>query len=204
MPLSDPIYNSFRFYLPNSFIYDGVREKFDSYFKAVSLPYHDIVDYLNSTIINARLPGLSDPGTRPQVQQFSKEEGSGRTRTFTTALQTKESLTKEITISFLLKNSYLNWLICYSQFVAHLDREEKLMTFLPNVFLQIFDDNDNIIIELIYKEISIKSISDVDFRKQDIGVITREFTMVLAFNDFDLKFNMDKIQFNRDSTLHEY
>lgn len=159
---------------------------------------------MNSTITNAKLPGLSDPGTRPQIHQRSKAEGSGRTRTFTTALQTKESLTKEITVSFNLKNSYLNWLLCYAQFVAHLDRIEPDRVFLPDVYLQIFDDEDNIIIELIYKEISIRSVSDIDFRKQDVGLITREFEMVLAFNDFDLKFNMDKVQSHRDASKHEY
>ncbi len=101
----------------------------------------------------------------------------------------------------------MNWLILYAQFNSHLDRkegDELDRPHLPNVFLQIFDDEDNIIIELIYKEISIRSISDIDFRKQDVGLLTREFEMTLAFNDFDLKFNMDKIQSHRDASKHEY
>lgn len=196
--ISDPIYSSFRFYFPKSFIFDPVREKFDKYFRAINLPYRDIVDYLNSTVINAKLPGIRDNGTRPQTHS------QGRTRTFPTALQTKELLIKEVSISFQLKNSYLNWLILYSQFVAHMDRVEKTKVFLPDVNLQIFDDEDNILIELIYKEVQIRSISDIDFRKQDVGLVTREFEMVLAFNDFDIKFNMDNTQSNRDSNKHEY
>lgn len=199
--IGNPIYSSFRFYLPRGFIYDSVRSDIKTWYKATDLPYKDITDYLNGTIINAKIPGLVDQGTREQTKD------GGKTSSYPSGLLLKSQIDKQLVVTFKLKNNYLNWIILYRQFLDWFERRDKAEegnVFLPNVYMHFFDEEDNIIIEMIFKEVQIRQLADLDFRKQDNGIIARDFDLTLAFNDFDLKFNMDKGQSNRDDNLHVY
>lgn len=197
--LSNPNWASFRFYFPQDWLLPNTRSKIDKQLKYNDLPYTTAIDYLNSTIVNSKIPGMSDPGTAKQVH------GKGDTRTFASGLKTSTLLEKTITLNFKVKASYFNWVIMYLQQIEYLERKAiDSKPFLPNVYLQIMDDEDNIIIELIYKDIQFRKISDLDFDKQNNGITSRQFTIDLAFNDFEINFLFDKVQSHRKSSDTEY
>lgn len=88
------------------------------------------------------------------------------------------------------------------EYLDHRATSDKI--YLPDCHLHIYDDEDNIIMQLIYKGVGFRSISDIDFRKTDRGIISKEFDLVLSFNDFFIDFNFENFQSTRNADDHEY
>lgn len=198
--LANPILSSFRIRLPKSFISEEVRTETSEYLKNLSLPYPDVSDYLNDSIIAGRVPGLSDPGTQQQTYNH------GQTKTFTSGLAVESLIDKELVISFRML--YINWMILYKEMFHRLLRSRKSSNadkvFSPDIYLQLFDDEDRMIMEIVYREIQFRRLDDMDFKKQENGLISRTFDMTLGFNSIDVIFNTDSIQHWRSDEQHVY
>lgn len=199
--LSGPIHSNFRFYFPADYFYPKVLEQFIPIYRNSALPYTSIPDFVNDTIINAFMPGLSDPGTKPQVHH------QGNFRTFRSGLKSEESISKEFDVTFKLSNNYLNWLIMRENSIEYLkfkSRAEGDETFHPDMMLHVLDDNDNIIMQLIYKDVRFIELSGIEFNKQRNGIGSKEFTMKFAFNSWQFANNFSNIQDQRSTQAHEY
>ncbi len=61
--ISNPVQNSYYLALPKEFIYDSIRQKMGDIYKYGHLPFHDIIDYINYTMVSANIPGITDQGT---------------------------------------------------------------------------------------------------------------------------------------------
>lgn len=157
-------------------------------FVDMDFPFESPVDFINSTNTTVSLPDLTDPGTAEQIWQ------QGRKKTYKGGVMPKERITeKTINLSFELKNDFMNWIILYLQFMAFLDHSaSKDRVFLPNVFAHIYDERDNVIVEMVYSQITFRKIDRLEFNRQQQGIMPRSFNVILAFNDFDINFNMDK------------
>ena len=195
--ISDPIKSSFRLFLPSDWIYPEVEEKIREFFKQSGEQFASVVDYLNHTIQSGILPGLKDDGSGQQVYH------QGDTRTFAGSLNINQLVEKSLTITFQLKNNYLNWAILYLQLIAYLERRGKSPKpiFLPTIFLHVLDEMGNVIMEFHYKEIQFRQIPSLEFQKQDVGITTTTFNAEFAFNTFEIKVNTDKLSNN---TKKEY
>jgi hypothetical protein len=185
MPLSDPIYNAFKFFIPPNWFYPSVVDELWPALKQMDLPYDSLEAYMNSTIINGILPGLKDEGSKEQTHSF------GKTKTFKGSMLPKESVTKSLDLSFKLKGSFLNWIIMYKQMLAFLDHDDENQ-FMPPLYMHILDDYGNAIISLVYSKIRIGEVPPIDFTKQDRGILSRDFRVPIKFNEFNLKFNLGK------------
>lgn len=183
--LNDPIYSSFRLQLPPNWFYPEVVDSVWLALRQMDLPFASVEAYINSTVMNGMIPGLKDEGSGEQVVEF------GKSRTFKGSLIPKENMVKTINVSFKLKNSFLNWMIFYKQMLAFLDHANE-DEYMQPVYMHILDDYGNAIINLIYKEIRIQEVPPLDFTKQDRGIISRDFQITFAFNNFDIAFNLDK------------
>lgn len=195
--ISSPIYGSFRIYLPKDFLSPEVRKKFQGFYDMASLPYNDMIDFLNHSISNARLPGIRDSGSPKQTEAVTQ-----RSRTYSSSMPSKDGQTKEFSVTFKLKGNYLNWIMLRAQMEYYLDNKDA-KPFLPNIHLQIFDENDNIIMTMIHKNIQMREISDINFNKKNSGIGAKEFDVKFAYNDWEMKFYTDG-QSNRNDDNHTY
>lgn len=184
MSLSDPMYNSFKLYIPPNWFYEDVVKDVWLALRQMDLPYDSVEAYMNSTIINGMLPGLKDDGSGEQVHSF------GKTKKFKGSLRPEESVTKTFNVSFKLKDNFLNWIIFYKQMLSYLDHKNEKQ-FMQPIFMHILDDYGNVIITLVYHEIRLLEVPPLDFRKQDRGILTKEFQIQFGFNEFKLEFNLN-------------
>lgn len=194
-----PIHKNFRIYFKKDFIYPEIRHIFNQMLKQKSEMYEDIVDFINQSVIQSKFPGISDTGG-PE-QKF----GKGRTVTYQGGLPTKEYVGKLLPISFRMTDFYLNYFTIYTNMVKHLDHasvNDKI--FLPNIHCQILDDEDNVFLEFIYKNIKFENMDPIDLSKKNNNVINTEFTVNFLFNDFDILFHSFNFQATRNSQKHEY
>jgi len=187
MPLSDPIYNKFKLHIPPNWFYPEVVNAVWKSLRQLDLPFESVEAYMNSTVINGLIPGLKDDGSGKQISSTE------RTRAYKGSLLPKENVGKTINVSFKLKDNFLNWIIFYKQALTYLDHNAGHdRVFLPPIYMNIQDDYGNNIINLIYREIRIQEVPSLDFTKQDRGIITRDFQITFAFNDFDIEFELNR------------
>jgi hypothetical protein len=141
------------------------------------------------------LSGLDDPDS---IQQETKNG----IRRFPSGLEPKNTVTKEISVVFQIRDSYLNWMIWFKQALISLDKE--LISSGNMIILQVLDSEDNIIIEVIYDGIFIKSLDDIEFSKQDNGIVSKDFTVTFIFSNFNINFNTSKFQDFRSDINSKY
>ena len=187
--LGDAVPDGFRFYFPENFIDKKVKDKFHFYADAAGLPYDDITDYLNANITGTSIPGIFDEGSA--AQHYDK----GRTRTFKSSKPAEENMLKEIDIDMKMKESYLNWFILHFQFLEFLKNDRTVeKNFFPPVYLQVLDITDQVVLNIIFRYVRMKRLSDIKFATQDNNIVSKEFTLTLTYNEIDFQYNHDKIK----------
>lgn len=180
-----PDFTSFRFYFPKTFMYQEIEERFLPILRDDLLPYESVVDFLNSTITNSSLPEIEDQGSNEQ----SSIEGKGRT--YKGSMQPIQLINREITVTMTLKGSYINWVIMMEQLNRFLSFQNE-QPFLPDVFAQFTDFDDNVIMELVYSQVRMTKVGGIDLSSSDQGITTRDFDVNLTFNEFRLNTTFER------------
>ena len=194
-----PIYRNFRIYFKKDFIQDEVRDIFNPFLFRKYSQYEDIVDYINQSIISSDFPGFSDTGKKKK--KFDK----GRTKEYQGGLPVKEYFGKSLPITFRFTDYYLNYMVLYVAMIKHVDRKQKGdRIFLPDIHCQIMDDEDNIYLEFVYKNIKFEKIDQISLSKQNNSILNTQFNMEFKFNDFEVEFLSDNLQSSRNSKWHEF
>ena len=187
--MTPPIYKNFRTYFKKNFIYPEIREIFNPFLFEKHVMYEDIIDFINQSVVGNEMPGISDINT--PIQQYDK----GRTKEFQGGLPVKEYIDKDLPITFNVTDHFLNYMVLYVNMVKHLDHRNKNdKIFLPDIHTQILDDEDNIYLEFVYKNIKFDSLGKLSLSKQANGILNTQFTMNLKFNDLDIIFHSFKLQ----------
>jgi len=179
--LGSPI-NQYKLYLPEDFIYPEIAERYSKTLNNNLIPYTTVADYLNYTMLNYTLPGIVDKGS----PKLSRRKGQ-ISQVFPGSLDFKEYVNRTINIEMSLKASFINWMILYENTLMFLERRSlKSDIFLPDIYAHVYDDYDNILIEIIYRQVRVNKIDDLKFAKDKVGFITNSFNMELGFNDFTI------------------
>lgn len=177
--------NQFRFNLPRNFFYDSVRAAHHEYFQRLPLPYEDLSDFINSTIVSVDFPSITDSSDHIQVGNKGKE------RQFKSAKHVAEQTDKELTIGFKLKEGFYNWVVLYDQMIAFLNRNNP-EEYQPDVYLQILDSENYIISQIIFKEVRMTEVEGLKFDSSDNGIEAKDFSIKLAFNYFSFSIETNK------------
>lgn len=174
-----PVFTSFRFHFPRNWFFKDVNQRYIGILRDNIMPYESVADYINSTITNAVIPGIVDEGSFKQFNRI------GSSLTYRGSLPQSELKDREITITMTLRGSYMNWVIMYVQMLEYLDWASD-QHFMGDVYTQILDYEDNVIIENIYKAVRIVSISSVDLATTELGVLNKNFDVKLGYGDVEV------------------
>jgi hypothetical protein len=187
--LLNPIKSNFRIFFAKDFLYEEINEEFGDYFFDENFSFLSLIDYINLTAIDMVIPGVVDT-TSPEQTRYK-----GLKQTFASATRIEEMVeSKKLSISFQHKSIYFNWLILRRMFELHVGKTAKNAdTFLPQIYLHILDNYGNIILELIFKEIRIESVPQIQLLKNDIGIKTENFICGFTFNKYEFKNNIGKL-----------
>lgn len=180
--LSLPIINRYRAHLSKTFLYDDIIDEFRPYMDAYGHPIDSPIDYLNWTINKVSVPGLSAYHTKDQILKKGNDKVS-----FKSPINYKNNLTKEIRLTFSMRSAYINWAIMYRQMEKHLSDPDR--SFLDPIMVDVMDVNDIVIFQLSFKEIYMKSLSDIDFTVSD-DLSRSTFDVMFSFNYYDLDFKL--------------
>jgi hypothetical protein len=178
--LNNQSYRRFRLYFQKDFLYPEILDEFGDYMKESSHFFKHPIDYINSTITTARIPGIIIPSTDKQIHQAGQQGREWRGGT-----PLKEQITKEIVVGFKLKEAFLNWMVLYRMCELYYKGEQA---FLPPVRVYAMDHDDSIIMVIEFYEIILKRLDDLRLSSSDSNIGSKDFELTIGFNKYDVKF----------------
>ena len=176
--------SQFVFNLPQDFIPQEILNSYTPLLEKNWVQYENVLDYLNSTIKSINLPGISFD--TPQQMLIR-----GKVRKFKPSTNVQDILTThEATINFRSVDSDLNYWILFDIIIKHYLNTDT--NFLNPFSISVVDIHRDAIYTIHLKEIIIKSFSDLQFDYSQQKINSKEFTMTLHFNFYDIEFNLNK------------
>ena len=176
--------SQFVFNLPQDFIPQEILNSYTPLLEKNWVQYENVLDYLNSTIKSINLPGISFDTPQQMLVR-------GKVRKFKPATNVQDILTThEATVNFRSVDSDLNYWILFDIIIKHYLNTDT--NFLKPFSISVVDIHRDAIYTIHLKEIIIKSFSDLQFDYSQQKINTKEFTMTLHFNFYDIEFNLDK------------
>lgn len=176
--------SQFVFNLPQDFIPQEILNSYTPLLEKNWVQYENVLDYLNSTIKSINLPGISFDTPQQMLVR-------GKVRKFKPATNVQDILTThEATVNFRSVDSDLNYWILFDIIIKHYLNTDT--NFLKPFSISVVDIHRDAIYTIHLKEIIIKSFSDLQFDYSQQKINTKEFTMTLHFNFYDIEFNLNK------------
>ncbi len=176
--------SQFVFNLPQDFIPQEILNSYTPLLEKNWVQYENVLDYLNSTIKSINLPGISFDTPQQMLVR-------GKVRKFKPATNVQDILTThEATINFRSVDSDLNYWILFDIIIKHYLNTDT--NFLNPFSISVVDIHRDAIYTIHLKEIIIKSFSDLQFDYSQQKINSKEFTMTLHFNFYDIEFNLNK------------
>lgn len=176
--------SQFVFNLPQDFVPQEILNSYTPLLEKNWIQYENVLDYLNSTIKSINLPGISFD--TPQQMLIR-----GKVRKFKPSTNVQDILTThEATINFRSVDSDLNYWILFDIIIKHYLNTDT--NFLNPFSISVVDIHRDAIYTIHLKEIIVKSFSDLQFDYSQQKINSKEFTMTLHFNFYDIEFNLNK------------
>jgi len=176
--------SQFVFNLPQDFIPQEILNSYTPLLEKNWVQYENVLDYLNSTIKSINLPGISFDTPQQMLVR-------GKVRKFKPATNVQDILTThEATVNFRSVDSDLNYWILFDIIIKHYLNTDT--NFLNPFSISVVDIHRDAIYTINLKEIIIKSFSDLQFDYSQQKINTKEFTMMIHFNFYDIEFNLNK------------
>lgn len=175
--------NQFVFNLPSDFIPQKLIERYKVILEKNHIQYENVIDYLNSTIQSVTLPGISFDLVK-QVYPRGKE------RFYKPAINVQDIITnRELNIDFRSVDSHLNYFIIYDIVNKHYLDVDNL--YLNPFMLTCVDIHRDAIYRIFFREIILKSLSDMTFNYSKFNMSESTFTLTFNYNFYDIEFVLD-------------
>lgn len=175
--------SQFVFNLPPNFIPSEVIASYTPILEKNWIQYENVLDYLNSTIKSINFPGLS---FEMPMQYLMR----GKERMYKPAKNIQDIVGHDLTITFASVDADINYWIIFDIISKHyLDVDNLYLNPFTITALDIHRDG---IYRIVFSEIILKSLSDNQFNYSQQKVSSKEFTMTLHYNFYNIEFLLDR------------
>jgi len=170
--------NQFVFNLPKFFIEPWLNEQFEKLMIKNFIPYDDPIDYISSTIKECVIPSMNYENQQQTIKYGKKINWKDSKNVF-------DTFPGEIDLTFRAVDSYLNyWMLVQIMTEFYLN---NLKHNIEHFNLNILDKDGDLIYTILFKEIFLKSISEIRLGYQQYDITERTFTMSFKYNWIDIQ-----------------
>ena len=174
--------NQFFFNLPIDFVGENIENKYKLLLEKNFIQYESVIDYINSTIKEIIIPSF-------QMESSMQNIKRGKEIYWKDARNVFDNFTRELDITFRAVDSYLNYFM-----LLDVIKEFNLNTdlqYIPYFQVHILDKDGDILYTILYKEILLKSISEVRLSYNLTDFSEKTFTVTFLYNFLDITYNVD-------------
>lgn len=170
--------NSFYFVFPKGFFPDAIQTKYLDYIKRQPNPYDTLTSFMNSTIQSITMPGMS-------IDSSEQVRNLGKRVNYKSATPVQDLFSREIQVNFRIGEGFINYFIMLETVLLKLDfkNPEQYIQSLP---LRIMDNQGNILVSVTFKEVTLTSISSLDFNYTQNAPQVYTFSVGFRFNYIDI------------------
>lgn len=173
----------FSIYFNEQFFYKEVREKWGPIIERMRLPYQSVSDFMNAQIQTVSFPGLNLDNPTQQREQY--------TVTYPTGGELEPLVSKDLSITFKLTESYISYFILWDQLDIYLHYvnggHNKKPCWMEPLQLAFISDAGFQLSEFIFREITPVSLSELNLSYAAQIASYNTFTFGLRYNIFDVK-----------------
>lgn len=149
------------------------------------MPYENVVDYLNSTIKEISVPGLS---INSPIQKIKR----GKEINYKPATNVNDIMNRELDITFRSIDSDLNYWLMFDIFLKHYLNVTPEGRFVNPFTITALDIHRDAIYRINFKQIVLQTLSELRFSYSDQAFSEKTFTLTFRFNFIDIEFLLTK------------
>lgn len=169
--------NQFIFQLPIDFVDPLLYEKFQKILDNNHMAYDNVLDYINSTIKEVVFPNLSFDAKQQTFWKGKQIEWKETGNIF-------DKFQNELDITFKSVDSYMNYFILVEILIEFYLNNRK--QYIPYFSLQILDKHGDLIYTVLFKDIILKSVSELRLSYQQYDAAEKTFSITFRYNWLDI------------------
>lgn len=169
--------NQFIFQLPVDFVDPVLYSKFQKVLDNNHMPYDNVLDYINSTIKEVIFPNMSFDAKQMTYWKGKKIEWKETGNIF-------DKYQNELDMTFKAVDSYINYFMLMEILVEYYENNNK--QYIPYFALQILDKHGNLMYTTLFKDIILKSISEIRLSYQQQDASEKTFSITFRYNWIDI------------------
>jgi hypothetical protein len=170
--------------LSSDLIPESIIDRYTPLLEKNWVQYENVLDYLNSTILEISFPGL---GIATPAQTLMR----GKQRNYKPATNINDiTTTRELVIQFKRVDSDINYWILYDIFSYNYLNVND--TFAEPFQIIALDIHRDAIYTISFKEIILTNLSEIIFAYNQQSFDMQSFTLTFNYNFFDIEFNLNK------------
>lgn len=169
--------NQFIFQLPVDFIEPELYTKFQKVLDNNHMPYDNVLDYVNATIKEVIFPNMSFDAKKMTYWKGKNIEWKETGNVF-------DKFQNELDITFKAVDSYMNYFILVEILIEYYLNNPK--QYIPYFSLQILDKQGDLIYTTLFKDIILKSVSEVRMSYQQQDASEKTFSITFRYNWLDI------------------
>lgn len=172
---------------PQNFFYQEVIDKWSPFIERMQLPYLSLVDFMNAQIQSFVFPSLNIENASQQRGQYNVVYPTGK--------ELEPLITKELSITFKLTESYASYFIWWDQIDTYLHYagpnlqnagKIKKPCWMEPIHLMFLSDAGFSLRGYTFYEITPRSLSELNLSYAAQAASYNNFTVGLTYNRFDM------------------
>lgn len=182
--------SGFVFNFPTTFIPASIAETYKIVLEKNFVQYENVVDYLNSTILEINFPGLSIDLPEQTIIR-------GKQISFKPVTNINDIMSRDLDITLRSVDNHLNYFILWDIFTKHYmavsdgNIPSNIQYHYVNPFtVKNVDINRDEIYSIYFRELIFKGISDNKFSYTNQSYTETTFNLSFKYNWFDLEFSL--------------
>ena len=181
----------FTVFFPSNFFYLEVKKKWEPIIEKMRLPYQSLDDFMNAQIQSVTFPSLALDTAQQQRGQYDVIYPTGK--------ELEPSMSKDLSITFKLTESYISYFIMWDQIdiylhYANMDSEideyigdDTKVCWMEPVHLAFLTDQGFELTKFTFSEITPTSLSELNLSYSAQAASYNTFSIGLHYNIFDVK-----------------
>lgn len=186
--------NQFIFQLPIDFIEQKLYDKFQRIIDNNHMPYDSIIDYINSTIKEAVFPSLSFNAKEMTFWKGKKIEYKETGNIF-------DKFQNELDVTFKAVDSYMNYFMLLEILTEFYLNNQK--PYIPYFSLQILDKHGDLIYTTLFKDIILKSVSEIRMSYNSQEASEKTFSITFRYNWLDIIWELKEKHIDESESIFD-
>lgn len=176
--------NSFYFNFPKNFFSDATAQKWIDYLKKQPTPYDTLTSFMNSTIQSVTFPSMN-------IDLVTQTKTLGKQINYQSATPVQDLFTRDFEVNFRIGEGFVNYFIMLETVLGKVSFANDDL-FIPILPLRILDNEGNIVVSVLYKEVNVTGISSLNLNYTANAPQVYTFSVSFRCNYIDIDLEIQK------------